>query len=118
MEDEDDNEEVQEVDARGKKKVGTKKPRETWTEEQEVALAKAWVQVSECKKFGNDQKCDSFWNRILEHYTTTLGSTSRTFHGLNTKWKTLNAAMGLFNGFYQQAVFFCFFTCLVFFFNM
>lgn len=101
----EEEEEVEEVDARGKKKAfGGRKPREVWSQEQEEALAKAWVQISECKKFGNEQKAEGFWKRVLEHYRTTLGSTSRTFHSLNTKWKTMNMAMGVFNGYYIQAV--------------
>ena len=90
---------------RGKKKAfSTKAPREVWPPEQEAALAKAWVQISESKKYGNEQKSDGFWKRVLEHYANTMGSTSRTVHGLATKWKTMNAAMGLFNGVYIQAV--------------
>nr|XP_043616365.1 glutathione S-transferase T3-like [Erigeron canadensis] len=94
----DDN--VQEVQDCGKK---TKTKRENWTPAQEVALAQAWVQISECKKYGNEQKADGFWRRVLEHYTTLVGPTTRTIHGLTPKWKQMNATMGLFNGLYNQA---------------
>nr|XP_043618427.1 uncharacterized protein LOC122590158 [Erigeron canadensis] len=100
---ENDDEEVVECDARGKKKFAGRKPREVWTEEQEVALAQAWIQISECKKFGNEQKAEGFWKRVLQHYASTLCSTNRTFHSLTTKWKVMNAEMGNFNGLWIQA---------------
>nr|XP_043637878.1 uncharacterized protein LOC122608868 [Erigeron canadensis] len=99
--DEDEDEEVQEVDARGKKKEGPKK-RESWNDEQEVALAQAWIQISECKKFENEQKAEGFWKRVLEHYASQMGGTTRTVHGILPKWKTMNAAMGLYNGIHIQ----------------
>nr|XP_043620192.1 uncharacterized protein LOC122592045 [Erigeron canadensis] len=100
----EEQEEVEEFDCRGKKKVfAGRKLREHWTEEQEVALAQAWIQISECKKYGNEQKAEGFWKRVLQHYTSTLGSTTRTFHSLTTKWKTMNMEMGVFNGLWIQA---------------
>nr|XP_043611706.1 uncharacterized protein LOC122583354 [Erigeron canadensis] len=98
---EPNDEEVQEVDARGKKKEGPKK-RESWNNEQEVALAQAWIQISECKKFRNEQKAEGFWKRVLEHYASQMGGTTRTVHGILPKWKTMNAAMGLYNGIHIQ----------------
>nr|XP_043631507.1 uncharacterized protein LOC122602956 [Erigeron canadensis] len=104
---EEKDDEVEECDARGKKKFAGRKPRELWTEAQEVALAQAWIQILECKKFGNEQKAKGFWKRILQHYATTLGSTTRTFHSLTTKWKVMNAEMGNFNGLLIQAQCLC-----------
>ncbi|PWA48332.1 myb-like domain, Myb/SANT-like DNA-binding domain protein [Artemisia annua] len=80
----------------------TKADKEIWTSAEEVALAKAWIHISTCKKVGIEQGRDKMWERILEHFIEGGGSSTRTRHGLNTKWKTMNAAMGLFNGLYIQ----------------
>nr|XP_043633588.1 glutathione S-transferase T3-like [Erigeron canadensis] len=100
----EEQDEVKEVDCRGKKKVFVgRKRRKHWTEDQKVALAQAWIQISECKKYGIEQKAEGFWKRVLQHYTSTLGSTTRTFHSLTTKWKAMNMEMGVFNGLWIQA---------------
>ena len=77
-----------------------------WTTEDEVALAKAWVHISTCPKIGNQQKSASFWGRILEHFSQNVPNHERTHHGLNTKWKNMNAEMNIFNGLYIQSVYF------------
>ena len=53
--------------AKGKTKAD-KKP---WTCIEEVALAKAWVHISTCKKVGNEQGREKFWERISEHFKYT-----------------------------------------------
>ena len=88
------NDEVQEITKPGK--TETKK----WTTDEEVFLAKAWVHVSTCPKVGNQQKSDSFWGRILDHFKQNVPDTLRTFHGLNTKWKHMHTGMNTFNGLY------------------
>ncbi|PWA69923.1 myb-like domain, Myb/SANT-like DNA-binding domain protein [Artemisia annua] len=80
----------------------TKADKKAWTSAEEVALAKAWIHISTCRKVGMEQGRDRFWERILEHFSEAMGGTPRTRHGLNTKWKTMNAAMGDFNGLYIQ----------------
>ena len=90
----------------------TKADKKTWTSIEEVALAKAWIHISTCKKVGNEQGRDKFWERILEHFKATIKNTNRTHHALNTKWKHLNHAMGVFNGLYIQQVIFKLYTCV------
>ncbi|PWA97308.1 myb-like domain, Myb/SANT-like DNA-binding domain protein [Artemisia annua] len=82
----------------------TKADKKAWTSVEDVALARAWIHISTCKKIGMEQGREKFWERILEHFKDTMGETPRTRHGLNTKWKTMNAAMGVFNGLYIQQV--------------
>jgi len=104
---EDNDDDLQEVGVQdvGKKKAFSgRAPRENWPPSQEVALAQAWVQISTCQNIGNEQSRDGFWKRVLDHFKSNVGSTTRTFHSLNTKWKVMNTAMGLFNGLYIQAV--------------
>ena len=90
----------------------TKADKKAWTSVEEVALAKAWIHISTCKKVGMEQGREKFWERILEHFKDTMGDSPRTRHGLNTKWKTMNAAMGIFNKLYIQQV--ILYTCFYF----
>ena len=99
-ENDDDVEEVEEI------KNSTKAKKEPWLTDEEVALAKAWVHISTCPKVGNEQKSVSFWGKILEHFTITMGNTNRTHHSLNTKWKNMNTEMNTFNGLFIQSVYF------------
>nr|XP_043620070.1 uncharacterized protein LOC122591911 [Erigeron canadensis] len=94
----DDVQEVQEV-----KKFKRRAEKKPWTQEEEVALAKAWIHVSTCRVVGNEQGRDKFWERILDRFSELVGGTTRTHHSLNTKWTTMNGAMTLFNGLYQQS---------------
>ncbi|PWA74924.1 Phospholipase D, eukaryota [Artemisia annua] len=80
----------------------SKADKKNWTAIEEVALAKAWIHISTCKKVGNEQGRDKMWERILEHFAATITDTKRTHHSLNTKWKNMNHAMGVFNGLYIQ----------------
>ena len=106
---EQNDDDVQEIKNPGK--VGKK----NWTTDEEVFLAKAWVHVSTCPKVGNQQKSDSFWGRILEHFKQNVPDTLRTFHGLNTKWKNMNTELNTFNGLYIQQVSFKLYTLYNFF---
>ncbi|KAJ0585230.1 hypothetical protein HanRHA438_Chr05g0232841 [Helianthus annuus] len=45
------------------KQKGVKAERQSWTKNQEEALAKAWVHCSLNKKKSNQQKLDSFWKK-------------------------------------------------------
>ncbi|PWA73603.1 myb-like domain, Myb/SANT-like DNA-binding domain protein [Artemisia annua] len=83
-------------------KGNSKADKKNWTAIEEVALAKAWIHISTCKKVGNEQGRDKMWERILEHFAATITDTKRTHHSLNTKWKNMNHAMGVFNGLYIQ----------------
>jgi hypothetical protein len=67
-------------------------------------LAKAWVHVSEDKKTEVQQKHDSFWKRVTKHYIKLGGDSSRSHHGVNTKWNKMNTEMSFFNGLHIQAV--------------
>ncbi|PWA94926.1 myb-like domain, Myb/SANT-like DNA-binding domain protein [Artemisia annua] len=98
QENDDDVEVVEEIKNPGKAK------NELWSTDEEVALAKAWVHISTCPKFGNEQKSVSFWGKILEHFTSLMGNTNRTHHSLNTKWKHMNAEVNTFNGLWIQSL--------------
>ncbi|PWA57420.1 myb-like domain, Myb/SANT-like DNA-binding domain protein [Artemisia annua] len=84
------------------RKGKSKADKKSWTAIEEVALAKAWMHISTCQRVGIEQGRDKFWERIQEHFATTIVGTKRTHHSLNTKWKNMNRAMGIFNGLYIQ----------------
>nr|KAJ0216289.1 hypothetical protein LSAT_V11C300149460 [Lactuca sativa] len=43
--------------------------RKNWVERKELALARAYVDVSKDKQRGNQQRFDPFWERVLEHFS-------------------------------------------------
>jgi hypothetical protein len=101
----DDVEEVHEVPPKKGRKRAEKI---AWTQEEEEALAKAWIHISTCRVVGNEQPRDKFWERVTEHFATLMNGTTRTHHSLNTKWNLMNPAMSVFNGLYHQSVIFTF----------
>ncbi|KAL7608714.1 hypothetical protein Lser_V15G10950 [Lactuca serriola] len=80
----------------------TKKKSKQWSIEEEVALAKAWVDVSKDPEIENRQQSDSFWRRILECFSKQLGGTDRTVHQMNSKWKNMHEKMKKFNDIYNN----------------
>ncbi|PWA52461.1 hypothetical protein CTI12_AA454800 [Artemisia annua] len=87
------------------RKGKSKADKKSWTAIEEVVLAKAWLHISTCQRVGNEQGRDKFWERIQEHFAATIVGTKRTHHSLNTKWKNMNRAMGIFNGLYIQQLY-------------
>ncbi|XP_035830833.1 glutathione S-transferase T3-like [Helianthus annuus] len=85
------------------KQKGVKAERQTWTKKHEEALAKAWVHCSLNKKQGNQQKRDSFWKKVLDHYNETVGGSTRTVHQVRSKWMPMLTKINNFNGLWHQA---------------
>ncbi|KAL8257355.1 hypothetical protein R6Q59_029396 [Mikania micrantha] len=46
---------------------------EKWTPEEEFALSKAWVDVSEDPIVGRNQKGSDFWNKVRSHFLQAMG---------------------------------------------
>ncbi|CAH1429961.1 unnamed protein product [Lactuca virosa] len=80
----------------------TKKKSKQWSIDEEVALAKAWVDVSKDPEIENRQQSDSFWRRILEYFSKQLGGTDRTVHQMNSKWKNMHEKIKKFNDIYNN----------------
>ncbi|KAL8267375.1 hypothetical protein R6Q59_004719 [Mikania micrantha] len=57
-EEEEEEEEQEPVRRPGKKPIGKKAPAKRWSDEEEVALARAWLTISENPDVGNAQKRD------------------------------------------------------------
>nr|GEY32787.1 hypothetical protein [Tanacetum cinerariifolium] len=60
----------------------------TWTREEEIALCKGWVDVSENNMLGNTRKDAGFWCAILQYLENkTKQYGRRTYDMINGKWK-------------------------------
>ncbi|KAL8236526.1 hypothetical protein R6Q59_017607 [Mikania micrantha] len=86
----------------GKKPIGKKAPAKRWSDEEEVALARAWLTISENPDVGNAQKRDGFYKKVTEHFHHLVKDRSRTVDQIYSKWNDMNASMKKWNGFYQQ----------------
>ncbi|KAK1421987.1 hypothetical protein QVD17_24800 [Tagetes erecta] len=82
--------------------MSNRKKAKAWNNEEEDALAKAWIDVSEGPEIGNQQRSELFWKRALVHFEAQLGSTDRTVHQLNSKWKDMNAKIYKFDSVYKD----------------
>ncbi|KAL8264912.1 hypothetical protein R6Q59_023042 [Mikania micrantha] len=59
----EEEEEQEPVRRPGKKPIGKKAPAKRWSDEEEVALARAWLTISENPDVGNAQKRDGFYKK-------------------------------------------------------
>ncbi|GKB35678.1 hypothetical protein Tco_0880620 [Tanacetum coccineum] len=65
-----------------------------WTTEEEIALAKGWVAVSENNNYGNARKEHGFWCEVLEYIESkTKQYDPRTYDIVCGKWKTVRPAV-------------------------
>ncbi|KAL8228492.1 hypothetical protein R6Q57_016076 [Mikania cordata] len=96
------DEEEEPVRAPEKRPQG-RKAAKRWSDEEDVALAKSWLTVSENPEVGNAQKRHGFYRKVTDHFHELMKDTSRTVDQIYSKWGDLNAAMKKWNGFYQQA---------------
>nr|GEW05618.1 hypothetical protein [Tanacetum cinerariifolium] len=61
-----------------------------WTNEEEIALCKGWVYVSENSRLGNTRKDVGFWTEVLQYLESkTKMYGHRTYDMVNEKWKTV-----------------------------
>jgi hypothetical protein len=70
----------------------------SWTSGEDVALAKAWVSVSENAVTGSEQKSDKFWTNI--HSVSKLAH--RTQASLKQRWSTLSHSVSKFLAAFEQ----------------
>ncbi|KAL8247676.1 hypothetical protein R6Q59_008892 [Mikania micrantha] len=100
---ESEEEEEEPVRPTGKKAIGKKAPAKIWTDEEEVALSRSWLTISENPDVGNAQKRDCFYRKVTDHFHHLMKDNSRTVDQIYSKWNDMNSAMKKLNGFYQQA---------------
>nr|GEU91352.1 hypothetical protein [Tanacetum cinerariifolium] len=71
----------------------------TWNNEEEIALCKGWVHVSENSAKGNARNTDGFWTEVLDYLgkkTKQLGR--RTYNMVNRKWNMVRSNVARFYG--------------------
>ncbi|KAL8222936.1 hypothetical protein R6Q57_020335 [Mikania cordata] len=73
-----ESEEEEPVRPTGKKTIGKKAPTKRWPDEEEVALTRSWLTISENPDFGNAQKKDGFYRKVTDHFHHLMKDTSRT----------------------------------------
>ncbi|KAL8261731.1 hypothetical protein R6Q59_025780 [Mikania micrantha] len=86
------------------RRTGKKAPAKRWSSEEEVALARSWLTISENPNVGNAQKMDGFYKKLTDHFHHLMKDNSRTVDQIYFKWNDLNSAMKKWNGFYQHAL--------------
>ncbi|GJZ95298.1 ribonuclease H-like domain-containing protein [Tanacetum coccineum] len=81
-------------------------PRQTlWTTEEEIALCKGWLAVSENSRDGNAKKQSGFWVEVLEYVESkTKQHGRRTYDMVIGKWKTVRASVIRFCGIYNNVM--------------
>ncbi|GKA74342.1 RNA-directed DNA polymerase, eukaryota [Tanacetum coccineum] len=75
------------------------------TPEEETALCKGWVRISEDSVKGNARKKRGFWIEILKYMHETCPITQRqTYDMVNEKWKTVLPKVATFCGVYGNTI--------------
>ncbi|GJT17427.1 hypothetical protein Tco_0876133 [Tanacetum coccineum] len=73
-----------------------KRARMVWSQDEELILAKSFIQIFEDLKTGCDQQKDTFWYKILEVYNVEAKRRrymERTKNMLTGNWTPLNASV-------------------------
>ncbi|KAL8256863.1 hypothetical protein R6Q59_028904 [Mikania micrantha] len=80
-------------------RCGSSNPDRKWTTEEEFALLKAWVDVSEDPIVGRNKKGPDFWSKIRSHFFQAMGRAEyRTNDMISSKWRDINRKVKRFNG--------------------
>nr|XP_051190249.1 glutathione S-transferase T3-like [Lolium perenne] len=89
-EDEEAEEEVTEVAATKENGKKPKKRSTNYSEEEDVALCHAWMNISHDASVGTNQCKEKFWQRIEEHYRSVVKIPSyRTQGSLSHRWDAI-----------------------------
>jgi len=89
--------ETQEVVKRGKRAC------RNWTKEEEMGLAKGWLNVSEDPYHGNQQTGNSFWRKVAHEMNQHVGrDCGRGPETIRSKWKDMKLKISGFCGIYNR----------------
>ncbi|GJY20352.1 hypothetical protein Tco_0392918 [Tanacetum coccineum] len=75
-----------------------------WTPEEETALCKGWVRISEDSVKGIVRKEKGFWIEILKYMHDTCLITHRQYDMVNAKWKTVRLKVDNFYDVYGNTI--------------
>lgn len=74
-----------------------------WTNDEDEALCKAWLQISEDAIAGSDQPRVRLWDRVLCEFHKVLGrETERISSALMNRWSLLQSHLNKYSGFVQM----------------
>lgn len=77
--------------------------RVTWTMEEDVALTKAWLYVTQDAITGRDQPSDRMWNRIWGVWRDNMvNPDGRGWNALKCHWKGIQTQVCKFHGIYEM----------------
>ncbi|KAF5799302.1 putative glutathione transferase [Helianthus annuus] len=69
-----------------------------WTSDEELALARAWVEISEDPATGNHYKGTDFWKRVREAFHKLTGREPyRNADSISGKWREMRRKVAAFN---------------------
>lgn len=89
----------EEVPAQRKKSGKGREPARPWSTEEEIALAKGWMDIPEDLVTGNSKKRESYWQRMTDYFHNEMGrGIYRSHHQINSKWKDLTRKVTAFSG--------------------
>ncbi|XP_010495693.1 PREDICTED: glutathione S-transferase T3-like [Camelina sativa] len=80
--------------------------RKRWSAEEDVHLISAWLNTSKDPVVSNEQRKNSFWNRVADYYKAHIGGTSSNKRGTTqckARWSKINHKVNKFVGCYAQA---------------
>ncbi|KAH7858964.1 hypothetical protein Vadar_029879 [Vaccinium darrowii] len=84
---------------RKKAQVGSKERNPNWIKEEDEALCKAWLRISEDAVIGTDQPRGKLWERIQDEFNKIMGhETERNTTGLMHRWSTLQSHINKYSG--------------------
>ncbi|KAK9049267.1 hypothetical protein SSX86_031766 [Deinandra increscens subsp. villosa] len=96
---------------RSHKKKAPEAPREKkqvqpWTEEEEVALARAWLDCSENPIIANDQDLTTFWRETRKKFYELMNANEpyRQPDSISGKWTDINKKCKIFSSIYNRMV--------------
>ncbi|KAL8263858.1 hypothetical protein R6Q59_021988 [Mikania micrantha] len=89
----EEEEEEEPVRRMGKKAIGKKAPAKRWSDEEEVALARSWLTISENPDVGNAQKIYGFYKKVTDHFHHLMKDKSTTVDQIYFKWNDMNSSM-------------------------
>ena len=86
--------------------------RRMWTDEEDLALCKAYVNITTDPSIGTKQKGDAFWMRIQKKLYELYGSDAEVvatgkqwnYKSVESRFKALGKAVQSFNGYYKAVV--------------
>lgn len=79
-------------------KMKGKATSQPWSMEEEIALARSWIDTSKDVATGNSQAAEHFWQQVTERFHRELGCDAyRSKHSLTTKYRDVNKLVTKFN---------------------